>query len=951
MKLPQLQARPQRAERPSLATPSPTDFGLGAVARDMAEVEAEVEETRAIEEEVQREQDRTTVEPILRRIQTGVEERFATAAANWDGESPDFARGVMAYVPEAAQADLEAAHLTPGERDALQRGVTQYQEAVGQRAIQLQAQRRGQIAAEAASAREAVETGAFMSRYVAGMGTARAELDATYDGSQPDYAGRVLALHDEQAQAVIEAAPEALRPRLTQQMAATRLQVQAQAIDTEARGEAGYVANQVRTAGNGLLNAVISAPSMYETALTQVDQITAGLPAAQRAEARAGLTDGLTEAYIDGLIQQDQSDTALTLLNGGTLDARLTPQTKARLLSRATTASERLDVDDYLAMMAQDGAMQDNVASILTTGEAVDGAPDIAAVAASQGPQAAAAYARRIEEARGLHAATAGYAQMTPEQINAQVEGLRPEPGQAGFAEAQERYEAAQRAATAEIRSRADGAAWGLAQAPTLEPQARAMLAGDRTAAAAYAVGQETLQAQAGIPERDRRILTKPMASQLTAEMETPDSRERGLARVAGLLAAHEPPPGSTGQTITDAHRRQTRVVNELAAAGADPWDIAAATDLAGDPVRMGRYLAATRDRTLQEMPKPDRDRLEALVDGELADYLRSFEALPGSPVLVGGRKEMAYRLAAQHLAANGGSQRDAARAAAEVVEGGYVINGRQGWRMPAQLARGEQTRRGDGRTTERITNERLAQIGAARTLASYTANDGALLLTPPDNGRGLTAAQRRERYADTVTQSGRWVTTPDDNGLVLMHRDLNGGWTYARDASGGIIARSWSQLGEAGWGESRGGRAQTPSASRGVPRGVRNNNPGNIEARAGTRWQGQTGSDGRFATFATPEQGLRALAVDIGSKNARGLNTVNEILHVYAPSGENDTRAYVQAVSRQMGVQPHQELNLNDPAVRAALMGAIIQHENGQQPYGQPLLLNAARLAIGRGR
>ncbi len=44
-------------------------------------------------------------------------------------------------------------------------------------------------------------------------------------------------------------------------------------------------------------------------------------------------------------------------------------------------------------------------------------------------------------------------------------------------------------------------------------------------------------------------------------------------------------------------------------------------------------------------------------------------------------------------------------------------------------------------------------------------------------------------------------------------------------------------------------------------PRGIRNNNPGNIRIGK-TRWQGQkpVQSDGSFVEFETPAAGLRAL-------------------------------------------------------------------------------------------
>ncbi len=62
--------------------------------------------------------------------------------------------------------------------------------------------------------------------------------------------------------------------------------------------------------------------------------------------------------------------------------------------------------------------------------------------------------------------------------------------------------------------------------------------------------------------------------------------------------------------------------------------------------------------------------------------------------------------------------------------------------------------------------------------------------------------------------------------------------------------------------------------------RGLRNNNPGNIEASKSNPWEGQIGSDGRFATFATPEHGIRALGKNMLSYQRQGYDTVSEIVN-----------------------------------------------------------------------
>ena len=116
--------------------------------------------------------------------------------------------------------------------------------------------------------------------------------------------------------------------------------------------------------------------------------------------------------------------------------------------------------------------------------------------------------------------------------------------------------------------------------------------------------------------------------------------------------------------------------------------------------------------------------------------------------------------------------------------------------------------------------------------------------------------------------------------------------------------------------------------------RGIRNNNPGNV--RADEQWQGMTGQDEEgFAIFDSPENGLRALSRVLdtyGSKH--GLKTVSGILGRYAPPSENDTDAYVRAVSAELNVDAAQELDLANPQTKAALMNAIINHENGSNPY-----------------
>lgn len=939
MRLPVARARPVGAERPSLATVRPTDLGLGAVAQDVAAWEGEVRETRELEAEAQRAADEEAVKGRLNDLKTGFEDRFATAGAEWDGVSPGFARGMDAAFDAASAPVLNAPDLTPGQRDALQRGVSQYREATGQRAIQYQAQRRGALAAQQAQAREAVAVGGLMAGYSTQTAEAFQAIDQAYDGSTGDYASRKLAEHDRVAEAVIQGAPENLRPRVTQELAATRLRLLGQAMDVEARSEQAFIANGVKSAGEGLVNAVLTAPSLYETNIAQVDQVVTALPAAQRGAARAGLMNDMTEAYVSSLIRDGQEDAALAQLNGGSLDTRLRPDTKARLLDAAQRKADELNVDDWMGRLSLQGQMQDDIASRAATGVGVG--IDAGQVASVLGPREAAEYMMAVEEAGKVHRTTQGFAQMTPAAIRAQVEAMKPQAGQADYAAAQQRYEQAARAGEAEIKLREqDAAGWALRQAPSLQGDLAQIGVGDpqasRRAAARYAVGVLTLQQGADVD--DKRILPKSIASgMVSAMLENPD-RAQGLRGLGAVIEAFEAPAGSDGTTVARALTRQRVVINELKAAGVDNGDLAAAMELGGDPVRMGRYAAATRTGAFEKLDKDDREAIEVATGRRMATYLRSFDGVPPPVEVQAGRALIVERLAAERLATRGGSVAQAVDEAASALTDRYAYVGAQQWRMPAAVANG----RNQGEVGQVLANR-----GARRLMDAAAQNGGAGFYAPRDQGAGLNEAQRRERYADSVRTGGRLMTTPDDAGLTLMHRGLDGRWTAALDRVGRPMVWTWSQLMDAG--RTSGVRQSGGGGGGSAPRGIRNNNPGNIEHNPRTRWQGQIGHDGRFATFQTPEQGLRALSRDLGTKMARGQTSVRSILTQYAPPHENDTAAYIARVSRALGVDPGAALDPNDARVRAGLMSAIVQHENGRQPYGQALLLEAARQGMRR--
>ncbi|EGE2237686.1 hypothetical protein DL744_00870 [Shigella dysenteriae] len=143
--------------------------------------------------------------------------------------------------------------------------------------------------------------------------------------------------------------------------------------------------------------------------------------------------------------------------------------------------------------------------------------------------------------------------------------------------------------------------------------------------------------------------------------------------------------------------------------------------------------------------------------------------------------------------------------------------------------------------------------------------------------------------------------------------------------------------------------RAVSDGSPGDAARGIRNNNPGNLEYSKSNPWVGQNGDDGRFAKFETPEHGIRALGRNLMSYQRQGIDTVNEIINRWAPpTDNNDTAAYIKAVCDQLGVSADEPLDSSNPDTLKALCAAIIQHENGSQPYSDQQLTSGVSAALG---
>lgn len=116
-------------------------------------------------------------------------------------------------------------------------------------------------------------------------------------------------------------------------------------------------------------------------------------------------------------------------------------------------------------------------------------------------------------------------------------------------------------------------------------------------------------------------------------------------------------------------------------------------------------------------------------------------------------------------------------------------------------------------------------------------------------------------------------------------------------------------------------------------PRGLRNNNPGNIR-RGNDNWQGKISwsesKDKSFEQFLYYWQGVRAMTIILKNYFSKyKLNTIAKILNRWAPPIENNTASYISAVSSLTGFKADQVLTPDKETLRR-LVYAIADHENG---------------------
>lgn len=121
--------------------------------------------------------------------------------------------------------------------------------------------------------------------------------------------------------------------------------------------------------------------------------------------------------------------------------------------------------------------------------------------------------------------------------------------------------------------------------------------------------------------------------------------------------------------------------------------------------------------------------------------------------------------------------------------------------------------------------------------------------------------------------------------------------------------------------------------------RGLRNRNPGNIR-RSAVRYKGEVeGGDPAFKSFRSMAWGYRAMFVLLHTYRVRHrIATLRGMIARWAPPAENDTEAYLRAVTLGSGIDPDAAVDTLDRQAMTRIVGAMARVETGAAPDAEEI-------------
>lgn len=726
---------------------------------------------------------------------------YLPAAHAYDGRTPGFARDQMATYDARTAERAEAFGGDADGRRAFERLRPQRRTAQFEAALRVESQRSEERRAEAADRSTRLDalnrTAGLRVRYAQRK---REVLDG-YDGSTPGLADNALAVLDEEIARAVEDAPETTREALALQLAALRGDEWMSLQTVEGRAREVHDATTATRAADTLVAAVVSDPTQYEAAVRDAQALGGEMPVVLQRQLIEETTRAITVARFEGQLTAGGWAAAIEELESGAFDGALGAAAKASLLDtagrhRTAAGFDPVSVQRELAAQSLEERVRSETASLASTGQSTGlTAAEIERVG---GPVAAAAFTRQAANARLVHSVTRGLAALPPAEQNARLESLRPRGGEPDFAERQAAYELATQTLTTARTLQATDPALAVQSSEESAALWRAY-AGERTPAAARTWARDTLRRQAamGVPPGQRRILPVAEARRVAGSVRS--------ATGPDMLTSLQAASALVGQFGGD----EGAVLTELTRAGLDPADAAIIGQAGDNPVALQDYARARARGNVGLTPTVRRDVRGEVVD-RLGPLVATWAPLPGGQAGADALVTGITTVASAHVA-DGMTPRQAAETATQTYLSSYRFH--EGWRMPARLGGGNRPV-AQPSPAERMGNQIRAQggvnpigrtamappealsLGAFRTVTDVVGRNGAGLYAAGQEPH-LTDEQKRARMADRVATSGRWISTLDDGGLMLVVPDPRNPRAVmpVLGADGQPVRRSWDQL------------------------------------------------------------------------------------------------------------------------------------------------------------
>ncbi|HEJ7052516.1 TPA: hypothetical protein SMF43_001460 [Serratia marcescens] len=187
------------------------------------------------------------------------------------------------------------------------------------------------------------------------------------------------------------------------------------------------------------------------------------------------------------------------------------------------------------------------------------------------------------------------------------------------------------------------------------------------------------------------------------------------------------------------------------------------------------------------------------------------------------------------------------------------------------------------------------------------------------------------QKYAEALEKKYAWLTDNPVANTLNNLPGMEGADSYGKMFHDWVKEKIGINLPRAdGYGQDD--EVEQRAQSSNAPRGIRNNNPGNLNYAKQSGATKESGPNGRFAVFNSMTEGISALYKQIQLYFRRGTDTISEIVNKYAPASDNNNvMAYINSLVKATGKGAHESLANSDMSTIFRLLKGIISHENGK--------------------